>query len=163
MPQAGGNVPFEVDKYKCLMIRKRVCEAVRKTCEQQCYEAKDRAQAKTRCKTACATCQTQQVCTQVIGMGDPISRRLNGMPSRPSERDEVIFKMVSILVRQEGFTKSDAIDRVASSGGCGVNRDEILNSVERVWQYGVARAKRLRLKMPDAKSYWRPGLLRYKE
>ena len=89
-------------------------------------------------------------------------RRLNGLPSRPSERDECIFKMVSILVRQEGFTKSDAIDRVASSEGWGVNRDEILNSVERVWRYDAARAKRMQLQMPDAKSYWQPGLLRYK-
>ena len=47
---------------------------VRKTGEQQVYEADDRAQAKTLRETACATCQTQQVCTQVIGMDGLISR-----------------------------------------------------------------------------------------
>ena len=44
-PQAGGTVPFDRDRYKCLMIRKRVCEAVRKTGKQLVYEADDRAQA----------------------------------------------------------------------------------------------------------------------
>ena len=62
------TVPFDVDRYKCLMIRKRVCEAVRKAGAQQVYEANERAQAKTLCKTTCATCQTQQVCTQGIGL-----------------------------------------------------------------------------------------------
>lgn len=58
------------------MIRKRMHEAVRKTGEQQVYQAVECAQAKTLGETACATCRSPQVYTQVIGMDDPISRAI---------------------------------------------------------------------------------------
>ena len=69
------------------MIRKRVRDTVRKTGEQQVYEADDRAQAKTLRKTAGATCQTQQVCTQGI--------RLDGSGS------ETIPSQVGVLSRRK--------------------------------------------------------------
>ena len=56
------------------MIRKRVCEEVRKTGEQQVYEADERGKRKTLGETTCATCQSQQVCTQVPEMKGSISR-----------------------------------------------------------------------------------------
>ena len=59
------------------MIRKRVretIETVRKTGEQEVYEAVERGQGKTLGETACATCQSQQVCTQVIGMDGSVSK-----------------------------------------------------------------------------------------
>ena len=56
------------------MIRKRACEAVRKTGEQEVYEDDERGQGKTLGKTAGDTCQTQQVCTQVTGMDSFIPR-----------------------------------------------------------------------------------------
>jgi hypothetical protein len=53
------------------MIRKRVCESlcetVRKSGEQEVYQAVEGAQGKTLGKTGSATRQTQQVYTQVIG------------------------------------------------------------------------------------------------
>ena len=64
-PQAGETVHFEIDRYKCLMIRKRVRESVRKTGEQGVYQTDKRAQAKTRSETAYLTCQYDQGCTQV--------------------------------------------------------------------------------------------------
>ena len=76
------------------MIRKRVQETVRKTGEQQLYEADDRAQAKTRCETACATCQSQQVCTQVTGMDGPMSRAI------PSQVEVLDYEEKGILRQQ---------------------------------------------------------------
>ena len=81
------------------MIRKRVCEAVRKTGEQQIYEADDRAQAKTRCKTACATCQTQQVCTQVIGMNGPICGATTFPVRVLSQRERGILRRLGMQTR----------------------------------------------------------------
>jgi len=56
--QAEGTVRFEGDRYKCLMIRKRVRETVRRTGEQGVYQTDERAKAKTLRKAAYATCQT---------------------------------------------------------------------------------------------------------
>ena len=56
------------------MIRTIVPEMVRKTGEQGVYETVERGQGKTLGEIACATCQSQQVCTQVTRMNGPISR-----------------------------------------------------------------------------------------
>ena len=65
-PQAEGTVRFDGDRYKCLMIRKRVRETVRRTGEQEIYQAVEHAQAKTLAGTACLTCQYDKGCTQGI-------------------------------------------------------------------------------------------------
>ena len=69
-PQAGGTLPFDGDSCEYLMIHKMV----RETDEQGGYEAAEHAQAKNPGKTACGTCQSQQICTQVTGMNGPISK-----------------------------------------------------------------------------------------
>ena len=66
--QAEGTVRFEGDRYKCLMIRKRVRETVRKTEKQGVHGAIQRGEGKTRSETAEATCQCRQVYTQGIGL-----------------------------------------------------------------------------------------------
>ena len=49
---------------------------IRRTGEQQVYEADERAQAKTLYKTARATCQFRQVYTQGIGLDGPDSKSI---------------------------------------------------------------------------------------
>ena len=46
IPQTGETVRFDGDKYKYLMIRKRACDAVRKTDKQGVYEAVERGKGK---------------------------------------------------------------------------------------------------------------------
>ena len=58
------------------MIRKRVSETVRKTGERKVYDSVERAQWKTQGETAIATCQSLDVCTQVIGMRDRARRSM---------------------------------------------------------------------------------------
>jgi hypothetical protein len=74
------------------MIRKRVCEAVRKTGEQEVYQAVERAQGKTQCKTACATRQAQQVYTQGIGLGDSGSETIPSQVRVLSDREKRILR-----------------------------------------------------------------------
>lgn len=50
------------------MIRKKVCEAVRKTGEEEVYEDDERAQGKTLKGTVCLTCQYDKGSTQVTAI-----------------------------------------------------------------------------------------------
>ena len=72
---------------------------VRKTGEQRVYETDDRAQGKILCGTACATCQHQQVCTQVTGINGSISR------ATPSQVGVLSQRKKRILRRKLGANK----------------------------------------------------------
>lgn len=88
------------------------------------------------------------------------NRRLTRIRTRPTDLDQNRFKMVSVLVRQEGFTREDAVARVADSQGLGGTAEEILISLDRVWQYTSALAERFESRMPKPEDFWNSGCLR---
>ena len=81
-------------------------------------------------------------------------------PRRPTEQDGFRFKMVSVLVRQEGFTKEAAVKHFAVMHGLGDKTEEISQSLKRVWQYKLALAKRVAGRTPEPEEFWKPGLLK---
>ena len=81
------------------MIRKRVQETVPKTGEQQLYEADDRAQAKTRCETACLTCQYDKGCTQGIGLDCSGSETIPSPVCVLSQRERGILQPQIMVIK----------------------------------------------------------------
>jgi len=86
--------------------------------------------------------------------------QLTRMISRPTELDEFRFKMVSVLVRQEGLTREEAAERVAELQGLRDGTVEILNSLDRVWQYTTALTEHLGGQTLEPEEFWKPGCLR---
>lgn len=97
---------------------------------------------------------------QTKGLEAWTNGRFNRAPRRPTEQDGFRFKMVSVLVRQEGFTKEEAINQFAVKHGLGDSTEDISRSLERVWQYESAIAKGLAGGMPEPEEFWKPGVLR---
>lgn len=81
---------------------------------------------------------------------------------RPTELDEFRFKMVSVLVRQESYTREDAAKRVAELQGLPDGTVEILSSLDRVWQYTSALIVHSGGQMPEPEEFWKPGCLKNK-
>jgi hypothetical protein len=88
------------------------------------------------------------------------NRRLTRIGTRPTDLDQTRFKMVSVLVRQEGFTRVDAVARVADSQDLRGTAEDILISMDRVWQYTSALAECFGRRMPKPEEFWNPGCLR---
>ena len=90
-----------------------------------------------------------------------ISRqRLPRSAPQPTDRDYVHFKMVSVLVRQEGLSKTDAVEGLAKQYGNNGSVGMILQSLERVSRYEEAVASLVGRERVDPTEYWQPGILR---
>ena len=90
-----------------------------------------------------------------------ISRqRLPRSAPQPTDRDYVHFKMVSVLVRQEGLSKTDAVEGLAKQYGNNGSVGMILQSLERVSRYEEAIASLVGRERVDPTEYWQPGILR---
>ena len=71
MSKRGNDMNLRGKQIEYLIIRKMVCEA-----GEQELPFVERRQGKTLGEIACATCQPQQVCTQVTRINGPISKDL---------------------------------------------------------------------------------------
>ena len=87
-------------------------------------------------------------------------QRLPRSVSQPTDRDYFHFKMVSVLVRQEGLSKADAVEGLAKQYGKNGSAGMILQSLERVSQYDEAVASLVGRERVDPTDYWQPGILK---
>ena len=87
-------------------------------------------------------------------------QRLPRSVSQPTNRDYFHFKMVSVLVRQEGFSQADAVEVLAKQYRGNGSAEMILQSLERVSQYEETVASLAGRERVDPQAYWQPGILK---
>lgn len=110
------------------------------------------------------------------GKTGALARKVPKAIPRPTTHDQIRFLIVSLLVRQEGWSQSQAIHRMAEREACdqhtgeitgeeiAMQQHEIVRSLERVERYASALANQSALPGPapqvDWQRYWQPGVLR---
>lgn len=87
-------------------------------------------------------------------------QRLRGAAPQPSDRDYFHFKMISVLVRQEGLSKAEAIAGLAKQYGKNGSVKMIRQSLARVSRYEEAVAPVVGREPVDPRDFWQPGILK---